>query len=123
MKAKPVKLVTDQADQSRRYFEQCEVNEATHVKILIDLEFGPLRERTIPVIIKGSRDNADRYVWTWNGDVEKPTLKPSILTSFTYGPDLVKHSCHSWVNDGTIQFLSDCSHEKRGTTEKLLEWE
>lgn len=116
MKAKPVRIVTNPMDQSHKYFEQCEVTEATHVKLLFNLEFGPLRERTIAVITKGSRDNADRCVWTWNGDVDNPTLKPSILTSFTYGPDRVRYTCHSWVNDGNAQFLSDCTHEKCGTT-------
>ena len=46
--------------------------------------------------------------WDWNGDVEKPTLSPSILT---------KHDnfvCHSFLTDGVFHFLSDSTHALAG---------
>lgn len=45
--------------------------------------------------------------WTWNGDTEKPTIKPSVLTR---GGDFV---CHSWINDGKMQFLTDTTSTAR----------
>jgi hypothetical protein len=55
-------------------------------------------------------------VWGWNNSLEKPTFTPSILChgpqrdaagAFTHGSEGV---CHSFVTDGRIQFLSDCTH-------------
>lgn len=74
--------------------------------------------------------------WVWNGDVDKPTITPSIKVeggqwkpedSF-YKP---QHSrvpaggktiCHSFITDGTIDFLNDCTHDKRNTNMYLPEW-
>ncbi|WP_407658073.1 DUF6527 family protein [Marinobacter alexandrii] len=68
-----------------------------------------------PVILKGSR--AGTNCWTWNGDTNKPTIKPSVLTR--------NHNetfrCHSWVNDGQAIFLTDCSHDMAGQTVDLLD--
>jgi len=53
--------------------------------------------------------------WNWNGDLEKPTLTPSIFTNPGRDcPDL--HACHMYLTDGKIQFLSDCSHSLAGQT-------
>lgn len=104
MKAKPVKLKIGTG------YVDCTKEEATHVTIKLA---GPTGLLTLPVITKGSRK--DSISWTWNGDTESPTLKPSVLTrahNFT---------CHSFVNDGKAQFLSDCSHEFAGQTVELLE--
>ncbi|WP_375495931.1 DUF6527 family protein [uncultured Nostoc sp.] len=53
--------------------------------------------------------------WTFNGDLEKPTFQPSILATVerTDGKTMV---CHSFVIDGRIQFLSDCTHALAGQT-------
>lgn len=47
--------------------------------------------------------------WDWNGDVKKPTISPSILSS---GPPQTQ--CHSFVRDGVWEFLSDCDHQYAG---------
>lgn len=49
--------------------------------------------------------NAGGQRWGWNGDVNKPTFSPSILV--TRGKD---HLCHSFVQDGKIEFLGDSTH-------------
>jgi hypothetical protein len=56
--------------------------------------------------------------WTFNGDVHKPTIRASILTKG--GP-----RCHSFVTDGQIQFLNDCTHALAGQTVKMtpLPWD
>lgn len=53
--------------------------------------------------------------WTWNGDVEKPTLTPSMLVNQGYP----ESRCHSFVTDGKIQFLDDCFHELKNQTVDL----
>jgi hypothetical protein len=55
--------------------------------------------------------------WAWNRDLERPTFSPSILA--TGGED----RCHSYVRDGQIQFLSDCTHELAGQTAPLPAWD
>lgn len=57
--------------------------------------------------------------WTFNGDLEKPTLSPSLLVRWgrTGEPPQV---CHSFVKEGQIQFLGDCTHDKAGQTVPLL---
>jgi hypothetical protein len=50
--------------------------------------------------------------WTFNEDFEKPTLSPSIAVSWTQRD--VPKVCHSFVIEGRIQFLSDCTHALAG---------
>lgn len=84
--------------------------------------------------------------WDWNGDVERPTFTPSILIrQGHYAPgqlpgdgcycnwehkdqeefaDLKCGICHSFVTDGRIQFLGDCTHALAGQTVDLpAHWE
>ncbi len=63
--------------------------------------------------------------WTFNGSLEKPTFAPSIIVTreFPLGhgvPPKVER-CHSFVTDGQIQFLSDCTHDLAGKTVPLPE--
>jgi hypothetical protein len=80
--------------------------------------------------------------WAFNGDFEKPTLSPSILVrSGHYAKDAEPGNCwcdfsertgqtsdfkcfrcHSFVTDGRIQFLSDCTHELAGQTVDFPPW-
>lgn len=78
--------------------------------------------------------------WGFNGDFERPTFTPSILARSGHYDD--QHTlgdacwctwegvdntpapfscgiCHSFVTDGRIQFLSDCTHALAGTTVDL----
>ena len=57
-------------------------------------------------------------VWDFNGDIEKPTFSPSILTWLPI-KDYEKYRCHSFIKDGKIQFLGDCWHELKGQTVDL----
>ncbi len=60
--------------------------------------------------------------WTFNGDLDSPTLSPSVLTWATNpstGADIFR--CHSFVTNGKIQFLGDCSHELKNQTIELPE--
>lgn len=56
--------------------------------------------------------------WTFNGDFEKPTFSPSLLVRGGTGPNSI---CHSFVREGKIEFLSDCTHDMAGKTIDLPE--
>lgn len=71
----------------------------------------------LPVITKGSR--SDSGCWTWNGDAEMPTLRPSIRTKHS-GAYEGKVS-HLWLNDGMCQFLPDSTDGNAGQTLPLLD--
>jgi hypothetical protein len=93
---------------------ECSIEESTHLKIKIP---GPTGFLILPIIRSGIRDNTP--CWTWNGDTEKPTLRPSLLSRI----ELQTHTiiCHCLVNDGMVQFLDDCTHSHAGRTIPLLE--
>lgn len=112
MKAKPVKLVPVQG------YVACEIHEATHVTLNLP---GPTGHLTLPVIQKGTRDGT--HCWTWNGSTDSPTLKPSVLTEGFSSVTEQPFRCHTWINEGYVQFLSDCSHGLADSTLCLLEVE
>ncbi len=86
--------------------------------------------------------------WSYNGNAEKPTFSPSVLCRTVRGIGLTDDDwaeydriysgpngleavlnhpkfrwvCHSFVVDGRIQFLSDCTHELAGQTVDLPAW-
>lgn len=47
--------------------------------------------------------------WDWDGNLESPTLNPSILTGKG-----TEHICHSYLKAGVFQFLEDSTHELAG---------
>ena len=59
--------------------------------------------------------------WGFNGSLERPTLTPSLLVRWTMGEERREHVCHSFVRDGRIQFLTDCTHARAGQTVDLSE--
>lgn len=50
--------------------------------------------------------------WRFNGDLEKPTFQPSVLSRWDFDPVTQKESkvCHLFVREGKIHYLSDCTH-------------
>lgn len=55
--------------------------------------------------------------WTFNGDVDRPTFRASMLIH--EDPNSGRPRCHSFVTDGKIQYLADCTHAMRGQTVEL----
>lgn len=55
--------------------------------------------------------------WQWNGSLDKPTITPSILVRWEYAGR--RYVCHSFVTDGSIQFLGDSTHSLAGKTVPL----
>jgi len=69
-------------------------------------------------------------VWQFNGSMAAPTFSPSIRVRMgpkcnpATGlrlPGASDQICHSFVMDGKIQFLSDCTHRLAGQTVELPE--
>lgn len=83
--------------------------------------------------------------WGFNGDLEKPTFTPSIAAKTGHYSSHHKQGdscwcnynaehtedytegfecsiCHSFVTDGRIQFLSDCTHSLAGQTVDLPDY-
>lgn len=56
-------------------------------------------------------------VWTWNSLLDKATFAPSLKYTWD-DPDTgrVLRLCHSYVRDGRIEYLPDCTHELAGKT-------
>ena len=114
LKMKAIPLRHEVKDGEHRYL-YCDANDATHVDFFIP---GPLPRLRIPVLVGMSKTRAGTNCWNWNGDVEKPTIRPSVLTDFRPHDPLVNHI---WITDGQVIFLGDCSHELAGQTLDLLE--
>jgi hypothetical protein len=57
-------------------------------------------------------------VWTFNGDLERPTFEPSLLCD-QHDP---AHRCHLFLRQGRIEYLSDCHHALAGQTVECPEW-
>nr|WP_295828322.1 DUF6527 family protein [uncultured Azospirillum sp.] len=53
--------------------------------------------------------------WTYNGNPDKPTFSPSILVN-PGGKTPGVPTCHSYVTDGCIRFLTDSTHHLAGQT-------
>ncbi len=74
--------------------------------------------------------------WTWNGSTTAPTFRPSVKVTgvqWAMGQAFRKNThaqvpageqtiCHSFVTDGRIEFLGDCTHELAGQTVDLPTW-
>jgi hypothetical protein len=74
--------------------------------------------------------------WGFNGDYDRPTFTPSVRVA---GHKVIRDSdgnwtgewerdsagnpvpsvCHSFVRDGQIQFLGDCTHDLTGKTVRM----
>lgn len=64
--------------------------------------------------------------WGYNGNSDKPTFTPSVLVTYN-GVDAGRDGappavCHSFVTEGQIRFLDDCSHAMAGQTVNIPNW-
>lgn len=55
--------------------------------------------------------------WTFNGDYEKPTFRPSMLLD----AGILGKRSHFYVTNGKIQYLSDCEHSMAGKTIDMVD--
>lgn len=79
-------------------------------------------------------NTSSKSLWGFNGNQDQPTFTPSLLVktgkyvepTYEEDPDMVavglgSSICHSFITDGRIQFLADCTHELKGQTVELPE--
>lgn len=64
--------------------------------------------------------------WGWNGNAERPTFTPSVLVRYD-GADAGQDDappavCHSFVVNGQMQMLGDCTHALAGQTVPIPPW-
>lgn len=79
--------------------------------------------------------------WQFNGSVDQPTFNPSVLLRAKAYPSgkmwpsedeiarmqkgenlsasMTPYVCHSFIREGMIQYLDDCTHELKGQTVAL----
>lgn len=59
--------------------------------------------------------------WSFDGNVDAPTLSPSILTKTYHGEGeaRIDYVCHSFLEAGAFRFLGDCTHEYAGQTVQM----
>jgi hypothetical protein len=78
-------------------------------------------------IIATKEPQSNGAVWAFNGDMDKPTFSPSLLIrtgshatpEYVDPPECPPTTCHSFITDGKIQFLGDCTHALKGQTVDL----
>lgn len=126
VKAKPLRINDNK-------YESCEADQATHLRMQLP---GPVGMVILPVV-RGNAPRAGTPCWSWNGNVDTPTLKPSLLINGVHRLSdtdydrimagcKVKHQpfrCHTWITDGKVRFLPDTDHGLSGQTVGLLDVE
>lgn len=95
-------------------------------------------------VISTYTPNGMQARWTFNKSMDKPTFSPSYLLRSGHYSNLFKPNdscwctynkehkdnpapfscviCHSFIVDGKIQFLSDCTHHLAGQTVELEDY-
>lgn len=82
-----------------------------------------------PIAPRGAERAASGPVWGYNCNADAPTFTPSIKVTWPEPSDIEgefddpskdrQMCCHSFVTDGRIQFLGDCTHSLAGQTVDL----
>lgn len=82
--------------------------------------------------------DSDQPMWSWDGDYENPTIKPSIKVigtkkvrdehgrwtgewEFDENGNPIKGVCHSFIEHGRWRFLGDCTHHLAGQTVDMVD--
>lgn len=59
-------------------------------------------------------------VWQWDGNLEAPTVSPSILVHYPTPEPNPRNVCHSFLRAGRWEFLGDCTHALAGQTVDMV---
>ena len=127
------------SDGNKGYHFHCEGCGCAHG---VFVEQAPILKDNKGNVIKGRKVP----VWGFNGNEEKPTFTPSIKVQYPHLSEEgrkkadefhKKHGryptqkelpfdkndiCHSFVTDGKIRYLNDCTHHLKGQTVELLDF-
>jgi hypothetical protein len=68
-------------------------------------------------LVPGGETHLIDTTWDITGTDDCPTVSPSVLVRFADG-----QRCHSFIRQGRIQYLSDCTHPLAGQTVDLPDW-
>lgn len=60
--------------------------------------------------------------WSFDGNMDAPTVSPSILTTLTAPEGEVAERCHVFLRGGIIEYLGDCTHSLAGRKIPLPDW-
>ena len=92
----------------------CEPHEATYVEFLVPSGLFEYRRLMIG-------DSKKPNQWSWNYDVDEPTFRPSVLSKASWAgkPWL----CHSYITNGVVKFLGDCTHNNKNKSMPLKDVE
>ena len=78
--------------------------------------FCPGCERPHTIRTKG------KTTWGVSGSGDLLTFTPSILVTYEAMDPKENRRCHSYVKEGRIQFLGDCTHSLKGQTVDIPDW-
>lgn len=79
-------------------------------------------EKQLQILCPGCNElHAMDMGFYFNGDFDRPTINPSLLVRGWLNEKITQGVCHSFITDGKIQFLDDCSHELKNKTVELPE--
>lgn len=70
-----------------------------------------------------NKSKLDLPVWQFNHNFEKPTFVPSLKVRWPANEFACERICHSYIRDGKMEFLGDCTHDLAGQTVEIPEWE
>lgn len=59
--------------------------------------------------------------WIFNGNLDKPTISPSLLVRYQYAGE--NRVCHSFIVDGMIEYLPECTHALAGKRVEIPDFE
>lgn len=68
-----------------------------------------------------SKNPKTQGIWQFNGDLDKPTVTPSLKIEMPYGDTL--SICHSIITGGFINYCNDSTHHLAGQNVELMEYD
>jgi len=54
--------------------------------------------------------------WQFDGNLESPTVTPSVKHTCKYGDDTPDSVCHYFIRAGRLEYCGDCTHNLAGQT-------
>jgi len=74
------------------------------------------------IYVRGASKHMEVKVpeWDFNEDLKSPTFSPSLLLRSNHGESNSRRVCHSFIRNGSWQFLNDCTHDLAGKTVPMV---
>ena len=65
----------------------------------------------------------NRPCWSFNDDLNNPTVSPSILNRWDFKNRIANKICHLFIKNGKIQYCNDSTHDLAGQTVEMTDYE